>query len=140
MKKNRPINYTIQTRQATAAEEQSYLQIAETTSTEPEEQTATIILTATNSRESIPDSEEQITPTETSAEENNSTTTPGTPADEPLDTSAENNITEEESSEEENSENSSITMPIRKFLPCYPVHLKEVLVRGFKHCSLPATH
>lgn len=105
MKKNRPINYTIQTRQATAAEEQSYLQIAETTSTEPEEQTATIILTATNSRESIPDSEEQITPPETSAEENNSTTTPGTPADEPLDTSAENNITEEESSEEENSEN-----------------------------------
>lgn len=104
MKKNRPINNTIQTRQATAAEEQSYLQIAETTSTEPEEQTATI-LPATNSRESIPDSEEQITPPETSAEENNSTTTPGTPADEPLDTSAENNITEEKSSEEENSEN-----------------------------------
>lgn len=139
MKKNRPINNTIQTRQATAEEEQSYLQIAETTSTEPEEQTATI-LQATNSKESILDSEEQITPTETSAEENNSTTTPGTPADEPLITSAESNITEEESSEEENSENSSITMPIRKSLPCYPVHLKEVLVRGFKHCSLPATH
>lgn len=48
MKKERPNNNTIKTRQVIAAEEQTYFPIAETTSTETEERTATI-LTATNS-------------------------------------------------------------------------------------------
>lgn len=64
---NKPINYTTKTRQVTAAEEQTYLQIAENHSTETVEQKATI-QTATNSKESIPDSEKQFVPQETSAE------------------------------------------------------------------------
>lgn len=103
MKKNRPINYTIKTRrQVTAAEKQSYIQIAETYQLKLRKQLS--LQQQIQGNLSLTQRNRQPQP-ETSAEENNSTTTPGTPAYEPLDTSAENNITEEESSEVENSEN-----------------------------------
>lgn len=93
MKKNRPINYTIKTRQVTAAEKQSYLQTAETYPLKLRKQLS--LQQQFQGNLSLTQRNRQPQP-ETSAEENNSTTTPGTPAYEPLDTLAENNLTEEE--------------------------------------------